>query len=79
MVVLCPHAGDRVGHSLRCSKTWMNTLSLALRPMKAVEKGNRKVFKVNGSFLKDFIPVFGIRSIQWGGQWKGPRGAAPAG
>ena len=45
MVVLCLHAGDRVGHSLGCSKTWMNTLSsLALRPMKTVEKGNTEKF-----------------------------------
>ena len=31
---------------------------------------------MNGSFLKDFIPVFGIHSIQWGGQRKGPWSSA---
>ena len=43
MVALCLHASDRVGHSLGCSR--MNTLSsLALRPMKTVEKGNTEKF-----------------------------------
>ena len=31
---------------------------------------------MNGYFLKDFIPVFGIHSIQWGGQRKGPWSSA---
>ena len=80
MVALCLHARDRVGHSLGCSRTWMNTLSsLALRPMKTVEKGHtEKLSKwtvLSKKPLSQFLETAASSGV---GNGKAP-GAAPAG